>query len=168
MTKAQKLAQNPTKALQAIADEVQQVADQSQSFAYRFEDCEDGSRIEIRCAPNVHLDNVPEGNVDHDGHLTVVDGQVLRVHTKARVRGAKAELAANREALRSALDQTDDEDHVAEIERVQAATEDAAKNLAANLDAGIHTATHVAIPADDKTVQFIDDLGPGGRAFIAH
>lgn len=166
-TIAEKLAKKPSKALLQIADEVQEVADRSQSFAYRFEDQEDGSRVEIRCAPTPRLEEIPEGAPGDEGGLAIVDGRPLVVFSRKRVDATAGEVAYNVAACQEALEAAPDEERES-IEKAAAAAARAADNLAANLEAGVYTSTHVGIPADDKTVAFIEELGPGGRAFVAH
>lgn len=164
-TLAEKAAKKPTPELQAIADEVQDIANASQSFAYRFEDLDDGSRIEIRCAPVPCLTQLPDGPVDLAGSLALVDDRLLEVHPHSAVDRARRELHDRITVCDDVL--ASDPDHQdATIER--AAAQAALEHLDERLAAGEQTGTHVAIPADAKTTAFHDELGPGGRAFIAH
>ena len=165
-TIAEKLAAKPTKALQEIADGVQDVANASQSFAYRFEDQDDGSRIEIRCAAEPALTALPGGDPNAEG-LVVHDGRLLRVIPHRDIEAARAELADQVAACEQAMAGGDPDvelDAARYLERAQLAQQ----KLEAAIAAGVQNDTHVAIPADEKTTAWHDELGPGGRTFIAH
>lgn len=167
-TIAEKLAKRPTKAIEQIADEVQGVANQSQSFAYRFEDFEDGSRLEIRCAPVPALDGLPEGEREYAGALAVIDGTPVLVFPLAHVERTNQEVAERVAACEAALATAETAADVEAIEQALAAARVAEASLAENLAAAVQSDSHVGIPVDEKTAAYLEELGPGGRAFIAH
>lgn len=94
-TKAEKIAKDPTNAIQEIIDEVQAAADQTQSEAFRYEDFPDGSRVEIRCYPKPRTTGefAPVPSDDCEGCLHKTDdGRLFRAVAKpvnsGRIRGS--------------------------------------------------------------------------------
>ena len=105
-THAERNSKSPSQEIRSIIEEVQKAADDTQSIAYRYEDWEDGSRLEIRCFPTPRSsgETAPAPSLEVEGtyHLTK-DGRVFECQAKvvsdadsteyrmARVEDSKAE-----------------------------------------------------------------------------
>lgn len=78
-TTAERLAAKPTKALLSIVEGVQHAANDTQSYAYRFEVQDDDSVIEIRCAALPRLEGVaPAASEQLEGVLCQSPDELLR------------------------------------------------------------------------------------------
>ncbi len=81
-TIAEQLVENPTPELEQIAADVQAVANDTQSYAYRFEDQEDGSRVEVRAAavPRIATPGrLPEADARLEGALAKTPEGLFRL-----------------------------------------------------------------------------------------
>lgn len=75
------MASGKQASLSAIVDAVQQAADQTQAPAWRFEDFDDGSRIQITCFPKPRTEGelAPRPSFNRAGHLHKTDdGRLFR------------------------------------------------------------------------------------------
>ena len=96
------------------------------------------------------------------------DGRPVTVFTRTRVDATAAEVSMALAALEEARAAAGSPEQVDEIDAALVEANRAADALAANLEQSIQTGSHIAIPADSKTATYLEELGPGGRAFIAH
>lgn len=80
-TIAETLAAEPTPEIEQIAAEVQAVANDTQSYGYRFEDQEDGSRLEIRAAavPRIAAADLPDADARLEGVLAKTPAGLFRL-----------------------------------------------------------------------------------------
>ena len=78
MSKAETLAAKPTKALQALVDEVRDAADRTQSYSYAYFDADDG-RVLVECWPTPAFSGrkEPEAARDHNEALLWKRGSEL-------------------------------------------------------------------------------------------
>lgn len=98
------LATGEEVSLEDIIGEVQAVADQTQSEAYRYEDYADGSRLEIRCVPTPRSSGefAPAPHSDLEGTLHQTDdGRLYKLAAKI------ADVKGDEEKLRLWADETD-------------------------------------------------------------
>lgn len=90
--KAATLAKTPTKDLQDIIAEVQDAANLTQSEAWHLHPAEDGSVVEIRCAPEPkYRGELPDISEDNDGFLAEKDGKLFKATAKVVEHGKDAQ-----------------------------------------------------------------------------
>lgn len=167
-TIAEKLAKKPTPEIEALVAEVQAVANDTQSYAYRFEDQEDGSRLEIRCAAQPRFAGEPPvAGPGQEGVLCLTDSGLLRLHSNQEIAYARVELTARAELHDQIAKLAENEQDTADAEAIAAGYRQALERTKP-ISGGHEGVTHTWLPVDDRTRAFHEELGAGGSALVAH